>query len=462
VDFIVVVPRELSVAANGRPIEVQDSGFNRIHHWRHSYPISTYLVAVAVNTYEIIEDQYGDTYLHYYAYPQLRDVAAYEFGRHGQMLKLFNEKFGAYPFDSYGSVLVPAGGWAMENQTMTFYSDGIMTGDRRYEQTVAHELAHHWWGDSVTLDDYRHIWLNEGFASFAQIVWAEYLGGTARAQTLSAFRTSIETDDQRYRHSLYRGDYEQLFSLTVYRKGGYVLHMLRWELGDEDFFEGLRTYHERYKFGTAVTDDFQDVMEEVSGRDLDGFFDGWVYGAGWPRFAISSYEVRTYDGTMRIITVRQTQDDPTRFAVTLPIDPDGDGPLPTGRYYAGGNWAQFDVPVEKGSGEAFIEETDWLLMETESADYPVPSVSKIKGRRLRAGRNGRFTLTGENFTPATRVFIDSPDVTIRKIRVSGDGTEIKVRVRVASDAEKSKFGFRVVNPDGNAYERGKGLRIVTR
>lgn len=174
-DIRVTVPNSMQVASNGYLASVTSaSSETRTHRWIHKYPIATYLVAVSINDYSMLTDNYKDIPMKWYVYPAAVTAASFDFARHDQMMQAFEDAFGEYPFDNYGVVMVPARGWAMEHQSMTTTSDVLVTGTRRYEMIMAHELAHMWWGDAVTLEDYREIWLNEGFASYAEAIWGEY------------------------------------------------------------------------------------------------------------------------------------------------------------------------------------------------------------------------------------------------------------------------------------------------
>lgn len=470
VETLVTVPSGFLVASNGLLVEEQQIGAKRLFHWRHQYPISTYLVSVAIGPYSIISGSHGELPLRFYVFPLAAPVAARDFERHSRMLTLYEEEFGGYPFEAYGVAMVDTGDrrWAMENQTMTSYSAGLVTGDKRYELVAAHELAHMWWGDSVTIKDYRDIWLNEGFASYAEILWVESLGGESlRDVEVRNFKQLYLQNDLVNRHSLYRTNYDLrlMFSRTIYKKGGLVLHMLRWELGDDDFFDGMREYHKRFAYSGVETADFQKTMEDVSGRDLEGFFQGWVYGTGYPEYEIGSYREKTDKGDKIVITIHQIQNDPTVFAVTLPVDPDGSGPLPTRRKYVDSRWYQFSVDAESaGSDAAEIVPTEWLLMPTPTvdADYPQPVVKKIKNRRLRAGTISKVELTGRNYTPVTRVQLNSDTAVLKSVEISSDGTAMTLTIKVPKNAAKEKLGFTITNPDGDTYKKNKGLRIIPR
>jgi aminopeptidase N len=286
----VSVPSDLIVASNGLLTGVQRGRDEFTYHWKTYYPTSTYLVSLAISNYE----QFSDWYLYsdvdsmevaYYVYPEHLNAAKEDLGVTVEMIEFYASIFGEYPFveEKYGMAIFPWGG-AMEHQTITSYGASLIRGTHRYDYINAHELAHQWFGDCITMRHWSHIWLNEGFASYAEALWFEHIGGKSLyhkyvnywdANPLSAPLFVSDSLNER-----------ALFSRTVYDKGGWVLHMLRGVLGDSLFFQSLKSYvsDPDLAYNSAVTEDFQRVCEEVSGIKLDQFFDQWVYGGGRPDY----------------------------------------------------------------------------------------------------------------------------------------------------------------------------------
>jgi aminopeptidase N len=221
----------------------------------------------------------------YFVYPEHLERAREDFSVTVDMMEFYASIFGEYPFinEKYGMAVFPWGG-AMEHQTITSYGAGLIWGNHRYDYINAHELAHQWFGDCITMRHWSHIWLNEGFASYAEALWFEHINGE------DAYHTYVNSWDQPPLNSpLFVTDSlngNALFSRTVYDKGGFVLHMLRGVLGDSLFFESLRSYatDPDLAYKTATTEDFQRVCEEVSAIDLNQFFQQWVYGSGRPDY----------------------------------------------------------------------------------------------------------------------------------------------------------------------------------
>jgi hypothetical protein len=250
--------------------------------------------------------------LHYFAYPEKYDAAVEDFSVTPAMIGYFASVFGEYPFfeEQYGMAMIPFGG-AMEHQTMTSYGAGLVRGNHAYDWVVAHELAHQWWGDMVTPVEWADVWLNEGFASYSEALWAGNVGGAGE------YRFTMSTMDHDFSGPLY--DPESLFSGTVYDKGAWVVHMLRGLLGDEDFFAVLRSHASGSAYGNVSTAGFQETCESVSGLDLDWFFEEWVY-EDWDRPDYRwSWGVRPgANGPVVQVTVRQVQAGPA-FRMPLPL-----------------------------------------------------------------------------------------------------------------------------------------------
>lgn len=263
--------------SNGRLVEIRNSGNKRTYHWKSNYPISTYLIAVYSSNYVSFTEKYKsitgeELPLEFYVLPNHLDAAKIDFAEHQDMLEAFENLFGEYPFieDKYGVAEFLWNYGAMENQTITGIGYNLISGRNFARDILAHELAHHWWGNAIGPKTWKDIWLNEGFASYSEALYLEYKFGKSSLQ--SAMRSKFS---ENFRGSLYNP--VNLFSETVYDKGAWVLHMLRNEIGDSNFFNSLRKYYELYKYKNASTEDFKAVCESVSNKNLDRFFDDWVY-----------------------------------------------------------------------------------------------------------------------------------------------------------------------------------------
>jgi aminopeptidase N len=281
--FRITVPQPYEVAANGVLTETIDHGDTRTFVWEARDPMASYLTTVDISQFEV-ETQTapnGIPIRNYYAVG-MTDAVRQPFARQGEMLALYSELFGPYPFDVYGSVVMNTEvGTALESQTMSIFGvDQIDVQDiPGTELTVAHEASHQWFGDSVSLTDWRDIWLNESFATYAEGLWVEHTAGRAALDewVKGTYAYVVESHDELVPPG--RPQADDLFNGGVYSWGALCLHALRLEVGDEAFGTLLKTYYDRYKGGNVTTADFIAVAEEVSGRDLQAFFDSWLYSA---------------------------------------------------------------------------------------------------------------------------------------------------------------------------------------
>ncbi|MBI3193722.1 MAG: M1 family metallopeptidase, partial [Ignavibacteriae bacterium] len=286
-DILVTCASPYKVGSNGKLLSVVDNGNGTsTHHWKESYAISTYLISIAITNYAQFSNwfHYSPTdsmeVLNYVLPEQLASAQA-NLPRTVDMLEIYSDLFGLYPFitEKYGHSQFGWGG-GMEHQTMTSlggFSEGL----------VAHELAHQWFGDMITCRNWPNIWLNEGFATYLEALYYERrYGATAYWGSITAEMNSAKTAVG----SIYVRDTNNIGNLfngsLVYAKGATVLHVLRHVIGDTAFFTSMYNYANdpRFKYGTAVTADFQSVCETVSGKDLDYFFNEWIYGEKYPKY----------------------------------------------------------------------------------------------------------------------------------------------------------------------------------
>ncbi|WP_084285502.1 M1 family metallopeptidase [Solirubrobacter soli] len=285
--FRVSVPKGLGVVANGTLKYHQDAGNQTLWVWDEPLPMASYLVTADIGRWNIRQGRTPGGIPEYVAAdPVLPDVngqSAVDFfyDTSAKAADLWVQKFGPYPFDVVGAIADNATfdgqplGFSLETQTKPVYSAVRSTS------TIAHELSHQWFGDSVSVDTWDNIWLNEGFATFSQYVWDEENGvRTAHAAFLadysraadSPFWQIVVADPQR----------DTMFASAVYRRGGMTLQALREKIGDDAFFRILKTWTAKYRYGTATTKDFIALSERISGQDLTSFFNVWLYTPGKP------------------------------------------------------------------------------------------------------------------------------------------------------------------------------------
>ena len=307
--------------SNGVLVDVVTKGDRRTYKWRTEYPISTYLVSIYSSTYEYFSEEYVsldgiDTMrVEYYVLPDKLEKAKVDFSTHIQMLEIFAEMFGEYPFikEKYGVAEFLWYAGAMEHQTITGVSSNMIGGKMFFESILVHELAHQWWGNAVGPKSWKDIWLNEGFATYSEALYYEAVSGAEALQS-----TMMSKYSSNFSGSLGEpGPF--LFTRTIYDKGAWVLHMLRWEIGDSSFFSLLREYYETYKYSNASIADFKFLCEKVSGKNLDKFFEQWVYGKGQIEINYKTEVAEINDSILVSIMIEQVQDKYDEFHFPIEV-----------------------------------------------------------------------------------------------------------------------------------------------
>jgi aminopeptidase N len=277
--FRITVPARYDVAANGLLQSITDNpDGTRTHLWQTRDPQASYLAAINIGHFVIqhIEGPNGLPIRNYF------DVccavgAEESFAQTSDMIAFFSSVFGDYPFETYGVILTGTDlPFALETQTLSLFGRDISELSNMSQTVIAHELSHQWFGNSVSLTEWKDIWLNEGFATYAELLWEEHHNGKdALEQEITNYQQII-----RGRTSFVApGNPPQndLFNSGVYLRGALTLHALRLTVGDDPFFTILRTYYDRYKYGNATTADFIALAEEISGKSLQALFDAWLY-----------------------------------------------------------------------------------------------------------------------------------------------------------------------------------------
>lgn len=272
--FELLVPEGLTGVANGRLLTSEaaalpDGREGTLFIWEHNYPMATYLAVIAAGVYQRVESTSPQGVpIRHYLFPESAADHAVADVITGEALDWMGSLFGTYPFEAYGHVTADVSGVSLETQGMVLMDSG-MIGTR----TIAHEMAHMWFGDWVSLDSWGEMWRNEGFATYVQIMWETRDDPENLELQIEGARSSVEANELNF--PLGNPPAEYLFNFNVYYGGAVAVHELRQELGDEAFFNGLRLYFQRYGGGTASDAQFQAVMEEASGKSLGAFFAEW-------------------------------------------------------------------------------------------------------------------------------------------------------------------------------------------
>jgi aminopeptidase N len=348
-DIYITVDSTYKTLSNGLLIsqEPDQSGL-RTDHWKQSIPHAPYLTMLAVGDFAVAKDMMPNGLeLSYYVEPQYGGDAHAIFGRTPEMLAFFSNIFGVeYPWEKYAQIVVRdfvAG--AMENTTATVHEESIQTDSRSIldgnsDAVIAHELAHHWFGDYVTAEEWGQLPLNESFANYSEYLWSEYHIGKNEAdwqnlQELKQYLTEAETKQVPMIRYFYK-DAENMFDSHSYAKGGRILHMLRKYVGDDAFFKSLQHYLKSHALGTAEINDLRISFEKITGEDLNWFFDQWFFRPGHPVLKIKQdYSTATNKVQLKIT---QAQDTLASTVYRLPLKVD---------IWTGGKKSRHDVVIDK-------------------------------------------------------------------------------------------------------------------
>lgn len=316
-EMIVTVPAAWTTVSNGRLVSSKPAANGmRTWHWRQSLPHSTYLIALVAGEFDVTTEIAGSVPLSYYAPRGRGNRLAPTYERTPKMIEFFSAKFGAYPWDKYAQAMPDefvAGG--MENTSITINtSDSLTHPDlvaeyvTNQDDLISHELAHQWFGDLVTTKDWGNVWINESFASYLESLWFEHhYGPDVAAWNGWNEQNQWFGNERMFAYPLVTYNVDSFVQVTgnVYGKGSRILHMLRHELGDEDFFRALRHFLAKFRLQNAVSADVARAIEESTGKNVDPFFQQWIYGAGAPRLTVSY----AWDAESKLVklSVSQTQ-----------------------------------------------------------------------------------------------------------------------------------------------------------
>jgi len=317
-ETILTVPESWVTVANGKLISISEAHDGmKTWTWRESFPSSTYLITAVAGALDEVKDSWRGIPVNYYAPKGRGDRLSINYGRTPQMIELFSMKLGVnYPWEKYDQSMVDdfvAGG--MENSSATTNTSSSLRNPKLVpeyptgeDDLISHELGHQWFGDLVTCKDWGDIWLNEGFATFMETVWTEAHFGKDQADyDRWEAAHSWFAQHNLYEKPIVRHDFNDSgeFDGNAYTKGGWVLYMLRHQLGDDAFYAGLKHYLEVNRGKNVVTADLSKAIEEATHTNVDRFFNQWLYGAGAPKFDLSY----TYDDAKHevALTVKQTQ-----------------------------------------------------------------------------------------------------------------------------------------------------------
>jgi aminopeptidase N len=438
----ITTPDSMSACSNGLLDSTTTAGGLKTCWWSHHRPISTYLITFAASKWAVIKQWFRYTpsesvYIQNFVWPEDSTSAVSAFAHNVDMIDFFSDsmRYGRYPFEKYGMVEAYPFNWGgMENQTMTMvHRNWVRYGD---DNGISHEMSHQWWGDMVTCQDWRNIWLNEGFATNSADLY------TYHSQGRSAFLQSIQDEATEYFNAEARNPrpvYDPPFYPDsifepghTYYKGAWVQHMLRYVEGDTVwsqpgiFFEALRAYGDSFKYGNANTEDYKRIHEQMTGLELDWFFDEWIYDYGYPIYTLGWHGRQ--NGSNWEVVLNLSQDNspgaPAVFHMPVEVRVNWSGGNATFRYAVDSSPQTNVFQVGGQPTSVSFDPNNWILEQhnTQVSVAEGPSASYRTALRL-AGSNpavGSVRIAYELGSAAT-ARIDIYDGTGRLMRTLAEG-----------------------------------------
>ncbi|MCB0632094.1 MAG: M1 family metallopeptidase [Saprospiraceae bacterium] len=374
-EFVVTAPAHYQVVSNGLLIEETDLGTGkRRTHWKQSVPIAPWLYVLGVAKFAVQQvDEFQGKAIQTWVYYQDRDAGFYDFAEPTKkVLEFYSDYVGPFVYEKLANIQSNSVGGGMEAASAILYGSRSVTGQRseRWRNVVIHEIAHQWFGNSVTEYDWDDVWLSEGFATYFTLLFIEHEYG--RDAFLEGLRSSKKTVDNFYaKDPGYRivhdnlQDMSKVTTAQTYQKGSWTLHMLRGVVGTDNFWRGIQSYYRKHMNDSATTADFRREMEEASGQDLSVFFEQWLYKGG----ALQCAGSWKYDAPQKQVTLSldQVQQDGSLFEM----------PIQVGLYFEGQESPQieviqlkersnvFSIEVETEPSRIVLDPDTWVLMDVQ-------------------------------------------------------------------------------------------------
>jgi aminopeptidase N len=372
-EFVITAPSHYQVVSNGLRVEESDlPDGTRLTHWKQSVPIASWLYVLGVARFAVQQvDQFDNKPIETWVYYQDREKGFYDFAvPTKKVLEFYSTYVGPFVYEKLANIQSNSVSGGMEAASAILYSENSVVGDRnqRWRDVVIHEIAHQWFGNSVTESDWDDVWLSEGFATYFTLLFIEHeYGRDAFLAGLSDSKRRVDSFHAKnpgYRivHDSLK-DMDQVTSSHTYQKGSWILHMLRGLVGEEAFWKGIRSYYSKYQNANATTADFRAEMEEASGRDLRIFFDQWLYKSGSLKLEGSwAYDKKKKEVTIKLDQV-QNGGNFFRMPVQLAIHLPGNKPPLMKTVEVVEKTNTFTLSVDSDPEKIVLDPNTWLLMD---------------------------------------------------------------------------------------------------
>ncbi|WP_090120350.1 M1 family metallopeptidase [Lutibacter oricola] len=321
VEYIIKAPNHYQAIANGFMVEETNiSEKRKQYYFKTEVPLPTKVMVVGIAKFAIQNiGEVQNVPVSTWVYPQTKENGFHDFEIAKSVLDFFIEKIGEYPYQKLANVQSKTRFGGMENAGNIFYFEESVTGKQEHEDLIAHEIVHQWFGNSATEIDWSHLWLSEGFATYlTDLYMLEKHGDEVFKTRLRKEKSKVLSFYKQSKTPVVDGktkDFMKLLNANSYQKGAWVLHMLRDKIGNELFWQGIKEYYNTYKFKNASTKDFKQVMEQVSGKSLELFFNQWLFNVGHP---ILKTDFIYFRKKLRL-TVEQLQEKPFEFPLEIAL-----------------------------------------------------------------------------------------------------------------------------------------------
>jgi aminopeptidase N len=293
--------------------EIDTVGNTATYHWDNVYEIAPHVMTVHARRYKVLVDS-TYSWMYYWVFPPDEEDALIHFQNCDIMMDGLIQRFGSYPFSKMAYAAATKGD--MEHQTCVTHVSQVINPNHLYDWLLAHEMTHQWWGDCVSVNDWRDVWLSEGFATYGEALFKEHAYGMDAYHSYIEFNIMGPVFASGENFPIYDPDY--LWGTTTYEKGACVAHMLRHVLGDSIFYEAFAAYRQAHEYQSATSAQFQQDVEGVYGQSLDWFFSEWIYDVGWPEYNYGWLAESQGDSFGLNLEIRQVQTNGPVF--TMPVD----------------------------------------------------------------------------------------------------------------------------------------------
>ena len=425
-EIYITVPNQYKTLSNGELVSQTNQGTNRTDYWKFSQKHAPYLFFMGVGEFEIIKDSYKNIPVNYYVEKEYAPYAKAIFGDTPAMIGFFSDLLGVeYPWNKYSQIVVrDYVSGAMENTTAVVHGEqayqkpGQLIDENKHENTIAHELFHHWFGDLVTAESWANLSLNESFANYSEYLWREHKYGKEEANAHLFENNLAYLNGQNSDKNLVRFNYadsEDLFDLVSYNKGGTVLHMLRNYLGDAAFFKGLNLYLTENAYQSTEVHHLRLAFEKLTGKDLNWFFNQWFYSASHPQIEVS-YD---YNTIQKNVTINIIQLQSEKFKFPFAIDIYEGGKKRREHVFVDGNDASFTFSYQRQPDFIQVNADGVLLCEITENNVLSDYIFQLKNAENYGDRREALlvVIKKQDDKDAFKAVVDALNDSYYKIRI---------------------------------------------